>query len=256
MAESRRQWSASIGGRPLNTSHLVHARLLLGITGTTGTQSPGFCGQQTRHVADGREGDSHTYYLPAPCSNMYRHESNSNKVTKVMDTCICDSTNSNRVTKIIGNSAIKSGMDKHSIRQRETLKKRDEELGGSSGQGPSGMDTEGYIRITNIRTNVNNNDHILTNQPTLSKVGAGRSRLYSPGKKRGTVPDSHNMYTGTDINITYTREEEKTYMSVRRHICLAPRTRHVRRREGTTIPSEIEQVYHEPPDSSGRVVIR
>ena len=31
-------------------------------------------------------------------------------------------------------------------------------------------------------------------------------------------------------------------MSVRRHICLAPRTRHARRREGTTIPSGIEQV--------------
>ena len=44
---------------------------------------------------------------------------------------------------------------------KKTLKKRDEELGGSSGQGPSGMDTEGCNIITNIRTINKDYKHIL-----------------------------------------------------------------------------------------------
>ena len=77
---------------------------------------------------------------------------------------------------------------------KEALKKRDEEFGGSSGQGPGGMDTEGYIRITNIRLN-NYNDHALTNLPTSPQVGTGGSRVRRehdtermPSCERGLLP--------------------------------------------------------------------
>ena len=60
---------------------------------------------------------------------------------------------------------------------KKALKKRDEELGGSSGQGPSGMDTEGCNITINIRNINKDYKHILNNYTSPSQVGTGRSRL-------------------------------------------------------------------------------
>ena len=72
---------------------------------------------------------------------------------------------------------------------KKTLKKRDEELGASSGQGPSGMDTDGCDIITHIRTN-KHCKYTLDNYTFPSQAGAGGVRMRreherEPGRKRG-----------------------------------------------------------------------
>ena len=86
----------------------------------TNSQCPAYGGQLTRPAADGRESTRHhtdTHYVLDSCSDMGRHTTNSNKVTKVMGNML---TNSNKETIIeMCNLAITIDIDKQLTRIKQ-----------------------------------------------------------------------------------------------------------------------------------------